>query len=210
MASRFARTARWPAAILAALATAWMSGLVWFAQAIPPAVPENAESADAPTDAIVVLTGGSSRVRVGLSLLAAGAGRKLLVSGVYRGVDVADLLRAARQVPSALECCITLGYEADNTAGNAAEARGWINNEGFGSIRLVTANYHMPRSLLEFRRAMPGVTIVPHPVEPDNFAREAWWRQRSALALVASEYDKFLLAAMRPALAVLWPGIENS
>jgi uncharacterized SAM-binding protein YcdF (DUF218 family) len=201
------RLLRWPAGIAFAAAAAWLIGLVWFAEHIPE--PGTAEAQAELTDAIVVLTGGSARVRVGLNLLAGGRARKLFVSGVYRGVDVAELLRVAQYEPGALECCIALGYAADNTAGNAAETRDWMQREGFTSIRLVTSNYHMRRSLLEFRRAMPAMTILPHHVSPDSFDRAEWWRQRAALALVVAEYDKYLAALARPALAAFVPWIET-
>ncbi len=51
------------------------------------------------------------------------------------------------------------------------DARGGL----FHSLRLVTANYHMPRSLLEFARAMPDIEIVPHPVFPEISRGPHWW-----------------------------------
>ena len=62
-----------------------------------------------------------------------------------------------------------------------------MTKERFTSLRLVTANYHMPRSLLEFRRAMPALHIVPHPVFPDNFKRDDWWHWRGTFTLVEVE-----------------------
>ncbi|MBL8831503.1 MAG: YdcF family protein [Rhodospirillales bacterium] len=184
----------WVALALASAAAAYFGGLAWFAQTIP-----RQPAAEMPTtDAIVVLTGGPMRLREGLRLLAEGKGRKLLVSGVYRGVDVQELLRVARQEPESVECCVELGYAADSTLGNAAETAAWMAREGFASLRLVTANYHMRRSLLEFRRAMPGTDIVPHPVFPDAFRIDAWWRWPGTYALVQAEYHKYVVALLRP------------
>ena len=119
-----------------------------------------------------MLTGGPLRLKEGLALLTEGRAGKMLVSGVNRGVELPELLRVAGTAPLSVACCVELGYAADNTAGNADETRAWMAKEGFSSLRLVTANYHMPRSLLEFRRAMPAARIVPHPVLPDSFRRE--------------------------------------
>ena len=83
-----------------------------------------------------------------LWLLDAQIAQKLFVSGVHRGVDVAELMRVSLQSPARADCCIVWGYEADNTAGNAYETAEWVAREGYSSIRLVTAAYHMPRSLL--------------------------------------------------------------
>lgn len=180
-------------AVFAALAAVWLGGMVWFANAIP----DEAETDDRVTDAIVVLTGGSDRLAEGLKLLASGLARKLFVSGVYRGVEVRELLHLARREPSEIECCVVLGYSADNTKGNARETAIWLEREGFHSLRLVTASYHMPRSLLEFRRAMPAAEIVPHPVFPDRFKQSEWWRWPGTAALIAREYNKYLLALVR-------------
>ncbi len=188
------RPVAWVAIALAAAALVYFGGLAWFAQTIP-RVPA-AETGT--TDAIVVLTGGPMRLREGLRLLAEGKGRKLLVSGVYRGVDVQELLRVARQEPESVECCVELGYAADSTVGNAAETAAWMAREGFASLRLVTANYHMRRSLLEFRRAMPDTEIAAHPVFPDAFRIDAWWRWPGTYALVQAEYHKYVVALVRP------------
>jgi len=188
------RQVAWVALALAGCVALYFSGLAWFAQTIPRAVADEAQA----TDAIVVLTGGPLRLREGLRLLAEGRGRKLLVSGVYRGVDVQELLRVARQEPESVECCVELGYAADSTLGNALETAAWMEREKFASLRLVTANYHMRRSLLEFRRAMPGTAIVAHPVFPDTFRIDAWWRWPGTYALVQAEYHKYLVALVRP------------
>ena len=136
-----------------ALILFWSAGLLAFLRALPDGVDDNATA----TDAIVVLTGGSLRLKTGLTLLQEGLAERLFVSGVHRGVDVQQLLRIARQSPDAAECCISLGHEADDTTGNAAETSAWMAKHGYRSMRLVTAAYHMPRSLIEFRNTMPDV-----------------------------------------------------
>lgn len=180
------------AAIAAALA--WGAGFVWFTESIPRAVKKPHEV----TDAIVVLTGGAGRLVAGLELLAEGRAAKLFVSGVYRGVDVAEILRVFRQAPEDLECCVELGHGAADTRGNAHETARWMTREGLSSLRLVTASYHMPRSLAEFRRAMPGVRLIAHPVFPAHVRVELWWRWPGTAALLAGEYSKFLIASVTP------------
>lgn len=183
-----------PISILGGLGLVWLAGLVAFAQAVPQSV-ENQETT---TDAIVVLTGGSERLATGLDLLEKGMGKKLFVSGVYRGVEVRALVKLSRHAPESLECCIVLGYLADNTIGNAQESAAWMAAEGFASVRLVTGNYHMPRALAEFQAALPPATsIVAHPVFPEHVKASAWWYNPGTLALMASEYSKYLLAKLR-------------
>lgn len=182
--------------ILGGLALAWLGGLVWFASEIPTRV----EDPDTPTDAIVVLTGGSERVDEGLTLLAAGRAKKLFVSGVHPGVKIAELLRVAHRAPGDLECCIALGYTADSTLGNASETARWMAEQHYRSLRLVTGAYHMPRSLLEFRAAMPEVKLVPHPVFPER-VKQDWWLWPGTAWLIIGEYHKYLLALARSGAA---------
>ena len=196
-ARHLARLGRPLAFALCTAIIGWLGGLVWFAQTIPDALLDDTTH----TDAVVVLTGGPLRLRTGLQILSEGRARKLFVSGVYRTVDVSELLRVARQAPAAAECCIALGHAADNTAGNALETRDWMAHEGFKSLRLVTASYHLKRSLLEFHRAMPMAVIVPHPVFPEGFKRADWWRWPGTLTLIVNEYHKYLAALVRPPFA---------
>lgn len=174
----------------AAVAAVWFTGLVWFAAQVP----VNGTINRTKTDAIVVLTGGTGRLDTGLQLLEEGYAQQLFVSGVAQGVDVAALLRVAQRRPDALACCIAVGYQADNTAANARETASWVQSRRFRSIRLVTASYHLPRSLVEFRRAMPHIRIVPHPVFPPRFMRSRWWAWPGTAALLSSEFAKYLIA----------------
>ena len=64
----------------------------------------------------------------------------------------------------------------------------------------------MPRSLLEFSRAMPGAELVPHPVVSRNFVTREWWLHPATARLLAHEYVKFLPSAARSVLVRLTPG----
>ena len=73
--------------------------------------------------------------------------------------------------------------------------------EGFRSLRLVTASYHMPRSRVEFRRAMPTARVIAHPVFQGNVHIDEWWRWPGTTALLIGEYNKYLIAVAASALA---------
>jgi len=194
MPRRSARAGRvaTPAFLVASVALAvWTVGLFQFAAAIPDRVVDP----DTRTDAIVVLTGGTHRLATGVDLLTLDKAEKMFVSGVYQGVDVRRLLAVFRHNPKELEQRIAIG-NAVNTAENASETAEWIRRQRFTSLRLVTGAYHMPRSLLEFRHAMPGVAIVPHPVFPEHVKAE-WWAWPGTLSLIVGEYNKFLFAWVR-------------
>ena len=191
------------------VALAWLAGLVAFVSVIP----TSSDAPDERTDAIVVLTGGSERLAEGLRLLAAGRADKLFVSGVGKDVELASLLQglpagAILPDPAQRACCIMLGHGADNTLGNARETAAWMAGQGFRSLRLVTADYHMPRSLIEFRRAMPDIRIIGHPVFPPQVMRTGWWRWPGTTGLLIGEYDKLLLSLAR-GLVVWVPGLDG-
>jgi len=176
--------------LFCATALAWGSGLLFFAWTIAQNRPEALQEK---TDAIVVLTGGGGRVATGLRLLAAGSARELFISGVNPKVTIAEI-RAMWRGPEILpECCITLGYRAGNTEGNADETEGWLHDRKFSSIRLVTASYHMARSLLLFRHAMPDVKILLYPVHTEEYP--AWSKPFWAISL--REYNKTLATVAR-------------
>jgi uncharacterized SAM-binding protein YcdF (DUF218 family) len=179
---------------LVAAGSAIVGSFLWFVATIPDASPAPAEQADA----IVVLTGGADRLRAGLALLDSQSGRKLFISGVNPSVDMDKLLAGADVPAKTAACCVILGHQAGDTQGNALETSRWMRNEGYSSLRLVTASYHMRRSLLEFRRAMPAVVVTPHPVIPEPVRGKNWWLRRSSLRLVAIEYVKYVLAVVRP------------
>jgi uncharacterized SAM-binding protein YcdF (DUF218 family) len=182
-------------------AAGWCFGLLVFAAAIPN--PSQIRDADKPTDAIIVLTGGSDRLAEGFRLLDHGLAKKLLISGVAQGVTLQQLIdglgadKAAAPAAEELACCVTLGYVAASTAGNAQESADWIAQNGFKSVRLVTANYHMIRSLLEFRRTAPQVEVIPHPVFPAEVKDPMWFVHPKTLALIVNEYHKYLVALGR-------------
>ena len=171
----------------------WFSGLIWFTANIP----KTKINSRIQTDAIVVLTGGAGRLEEGFKLLdTEKLAKQLFVSGAARGVDVKALLKVAKRRPTNLNCCITIGYDADNTIGNAYETSHWMRANQFRSLRLVTSNYHMLRSLEVFHRILPNITIVSHPVLPKTFNVKYWWRNLDASKMIFSEYNKYLVTLL--------------
>lgn len=181
--------------LVAAVLAAWLWGLILFVDRIPDSVAD--EDEERHTDAIIVLTGGSLRLEKGFDLLATKTADKLLVSGVAKGIQMEEVLGAVGLTTKDLECCVTLGYMAEDTGSNAIESAVWIRTNKVASIRLVTSSYHMPRSLLEFRATVPDVEIIPHPVFPEHVMVQEWWARPGTASLVIAEYNKYLLAATR-------------
>lgn len=181
------------ALVVAALgACLWLPGLAWYAGQMP----DQVDDPDSITDAIVVLTGGSERLRVGLDLLRQGKAPLLFVSGVHPDTTL-DVLLADENLPEALKERVILGYVAVDTVGNAVETAVWMREKHLKSIRLVTAAYHMPRSLLEFRAALPSAQVIAHPVFPPNVKQQKWWSYPGTAELFANEFTKYLVARLR-------------
>lgn len=168
----------------------WALGWMWFAASV---VSMKAHNPEMPTDAIIVLTGGEKRVNTGLDLLADGKGKKLFISGVNSKVKPEELVALWKGDHEKVLCCITLGYEAEDTSSNASESQEWIKKNNIHSITLVTSNYHMARSSLIFKQAMPDIQIYKHPVVPVDF--EPWGK--SFWVLTLQEYTKFLAMWLR-------------
>src|ERR1700751_5525409 len=154
-------------------------------------------------DGIVVLTGGASRVSDAMELLAAGYGKRLLISGVHPSSGVSDISRSLPERQTYFNCCVDLDRSAVNTRSNAAETRRWAHERGFKSLIVVTSNYHMPRAVLELSHAMPDIELIPYAVVGDKWRDEPWWTSGATLRLLLSEYAKYVAAEVRVRLGAV-------
>lgn len=181
--------------ILLALALAWAIGFWFFLRdmAHAPTAP-----AEVKADAVVVFTGqGGSRLGAAMNLLGEGAGRRLLISGVNPGITREELARLWPGEPSSFDCCVDLGWEAQTTVGNAREVRDWAKSHDFGSLILVTSDYHMPRALLETRGELPDVLVTAYRVDSGYLRDNGLPSDQNAARQLAIEYSKFLAAVVK-------------
>lgn len=175
-------------------------GFVVFANAV---LSEAPASQPHKADGIVALTGTQQRISVAAELLARGLAKRLLVTGVNRQATGEEIRRLTQLDQRLFDCCVDLGYEAQNTIGNAEETRAWVQQHGFTSLIVVTSSYHMPRTLVELGRVMPDVELIPYPVAFGQARDGAWWTNPALVRLLVAEYLKFLPSAARYALARL-------
>ena len=150
-----------------------------------------------PADAIVALTGGEGRLVAGLQLLDQGKADRLLISGVHNDTSREELFAAVGLLSRRAACCVDLGRSAENTIGNAGETAVWVRQNHYRSLIVVTASYHMPRSLMELRAMLPETKLVPYPVFPDQIRLDEWWRDPETTGVLAWEYLKLLAAVVR-------------
>ena len=148
-------------------------------------------------DGIAVLTGGMSRIDEAMKLLAEGKAKRVLITGVNRTTTTEELKELASQGDQYFTCCVDIDKEARNTIDNATETSEWVALNRYGSIIVVTSNYHMPRALAELGRAMPGVALIPYSVVDNNVHLEHWWVYPGTAKLLISEYLKYLPAVAR-------------
>jgi uncharacterized SAM-binding protein YcdF (DUF218 family) len=181
-------------------------GFVLFAAVVtrPPA------PADPHADGIVVLTGESRRIKEGARLLREGRAKRMLISGVYRRTGKTALMKISGLPEQTFDCCVDIGYAALDTAGNADEARIWATERRYATLIVVTASYHMPRSLAELSLAMPNARLIPHPTATRGFPERRWWLNPSLTRLLLSEYLKLLPAAAHLTLTRLWRSADTS
>jgi uncharacterized SAM-binding protein YcdF (DUF218 family) len=168
-------------------------GFVWFVWHVPAEEVSLKQNADG----IVVLTGGASRIADAIELLAAGHGKRLLISGVHRATSSAEIARLIPHYQRLVTCCVDLDHSAINTVGNAVETRRWVKDQHFTSLIVVTSAYHMPRTMAELAKQLPDIALVPFPVVTDKLRNEPWWSSAPTARLILSEYAKFVVAQLR-------------
>jgi uncharacterized SAM-binding protein YcdF (DUF218 family) len=188
------RPVRALAAAAGATGLAFVIGFGWFANEISllktPADPPRA-------DAIIVLTGGQFRLDAAIDLLKAGKGKRLLISGVNPVARDSELKAVMGTDDRLFACCIDVDRAALDTIGNAAESAKWVREHAYGSVILVTNNYHMPRSLLEMGRLLGGTELRPYPVVNSRLDDGSWLTKPDALRVLFTEYTKYLTAVAR-------------
>jgi len=182
-------------AVIILLVLFWVFGLAAFASRVagstPAFEPPNA-------DAIVALTGASSiRIEAAVQLLEEGKGRRLLISGVNPQARRSEVKYVARGVGRIWDCCVDLGFRAETTRGNAVETARWVEYHHYRSLIVVTADYHIPRAILELHSTMPGVELYPYPVVTDTVNARHWWSRWGDARRITVEYCKYIAILTR-------------
>lgn len=181
MKKTWLRALLWGALTLISL---WLGGFFAFSAQMSMRSEHSAQAA-------VVLTGGAKRIETAVALLDDGLVERLLISGVNIQVSTNDLENIVGIDAEKLACCIDVGRAARNTQGNAVETANWVRAKGYGSLLVITADYHMPRSMLILKNAMPDVMLLPYSVEAP-----------ASLYGRAKEYSKYVVTLIGARLHV--------
>lgn len=154
----------------------WSLGFLWFAVALPQPATE------LKTDAVIVPTGAAGRIERGLVVLDNGLARRMLVTGVDPEVKPGEFTVQFNVPQEQMECCVTLGFVAVDTRGNASETAEWVQQNQVTSLRLVTTDWHMRRAAGELDRQLPGSVRVVRDAVPSS----------PSLATLFLEYHKLI------------------
>jgi uncharacterized SAM-binding protein YcdF (DUF218 family) len=180
-------------AALCVAAVAGMAGFVWFVVGVQ----KSEATVTGPADGVVVLTGGPERLADGVDLLAAGRGKRLLITGVHPTTRLEELSKRVPGHDRMFHCCVDIDREATNTIGNAVETRRWALERGFNSLIVVTSSYHIPRAMAEVSHQLPDATLIPYPVVSYRERAGPWWTHTLTARTFAIEYIKYIAAIVR-------------
>lgn len=140
---------------LATLFLIWALGFVIFVATLPE------PAGEVKSDAVVVLTGGAGRIPRGLEVLEQGLADQLLVTGVDLEVKPNEFAAEYGVSRRRMRCCVTLGFAARDTRGNARETAEWVDDRNISTLRLVTTDWHMRRAATELSRTLPThITVI--------------------------------------------------
>ncbi|MBL8773367.1 MAG: YdcF family protein [Phenylobacterium sp.] len=193
-------------AVFLVVALIWFSGLLAFAARVQQSTPPRAPT---PAQGVVALTGANSndRLSAAMGLLEDGYGRRMLVSGVDRKATREDIRNVSRAVRRLYDCCVDLGFTAADTVGNARETLAWAKAMRYRELIVVTADFHMPRAMLELNAVLrpAGIETQAYAVPTRSLKSRDWWRHPGAARLMVVEYCKYLAILAREAVLGLGP-----
>ena len=158
------------------------------------ATPENPGGADA----IIVLTGGQSRLDAALDLLEVRQGRAAADQRRQSRRRAATTLRAATGGDKRCSPAASTSTTPRSTrSAMPRKAPNGSRSHAYGRVILVTNNYHMPRSLLEMGRLLGEAELGPIRWSTAELDDGGWMIEPDALRVLFTEYNKYLAALAR-------------
>ncbi|MCZ6676131.1 MAG: YdcF family protein [Candidatus Poribacteria bacterium] len=160
------------------------------------------ETEIAPSDVIIVLGGGTERVREGTNLyhrqyaphlLFTGGGIQFRLAHVY--LDWGRILRYAARIEGVPPKAMLVDMGSTSTYEDAVNTRRMLEARGWTSAIVVSSIYHMRRARMIFEKVYDGSGIRLHyrPAPSDRFHPDGWWKYERDMIYVVEEYIKLVL-----------------
>ncbi len=162
------------------MALCYVTGLIMFLLSLPS---DNQNFSIDKTDGLVIFTGGSKRIDTALALVADGYSKPVLISGVNPQVTKEFLLSGLSKENQRL---ITLDYQSKSTKDNVNATNEWVKKLKLKSVGLITSFYHIPRSMLYWKRSGQYTNVSLYPVFPEKMP----------LSFMFREYHKYILTTL--------------
>ena len=158
-----------------------------------------------PVRYVVILAGDEfTRPFAGAALLRTGFAREALLINAKAGPEESDGLRRstatiakavllARDVPPS--AIVELEGRSNSTFGDAGLVAEYLRRHSEGDVAILTSHYHTRRSRWVFRRVLGAQFDRVHFVScpTDGFELDDWWRSKTGVASVGSEYMKWAI-----------------
>jgi uncharacterized SAM-binding protein YcdF (DUF218 family) len=175
----------------------WLAGFVYYYMQIYPPPSDSGE----PCEALVVLTGSAGRVEAGLKLLEDARAPRLFITGVGDDRHSEAFLNTFKPSPQLRDKLreqgvFTIDRAATSTFENAYETKRWLDKTGFSTLCLVTAHYHLPRSLAVFRTTMPKKRWIPISTSGWDVRPEEMFENKTQALVLIREYHKWLFVSL--------------
>ncbi len=89
---------------------------------------------------------------------------------------------------------VIIGNGVTSTYDEAIAARDFLREKGYKTMILVTSKWHSRRAYLTFQSVFKNenVTMTFYPTKYDTFDPRTWWKSRTDVKSVFSEYGKLL------------------
>ncbi len=149
------------------------------------------------TDAIVVISGGETdlRVKEGVKLFQESWAPLIIMSGAARdaGESNAEAMKRLAVKIGVPADKILVEKESRNTFDNAKFTRDLLDDNNIQSIILVTSPYHQRRASLTFNRYLgDSAKIVNHSAADSAWRKNGWWNNVWARKITLSELQKIM------------------
>ena len=174
----------------------WTYGLIKFVESIP----LNPNNINLNTEAIIIIKSNTPKFDKGLKILQEGKSENMLVTGLDEGYTI-GMISSESKVTSRetykVINKIDLQHCCKNESQTLMKAINWIKQKNYKSISLIAANNELESTAILIKKKLPFIEIDKHPVTPDRFEINNWWKMGRMKKLVFRSYNNYLFAKFR-------------